>query len=265
LLSERKRISVAGVSTAFLDVGSGSTIVALHGVPTSSALYEPLVPHLSGYRLIAPDLLGQGDTEAPVTGPLSYAAYKHHLDAFLDAVPPREFWLLVHDLGGILGLEWAAEHPERVRGIVILSTTVTWSLRVEIIQAANLLCGRWILPYGIRWTLKGPHRIDSAITRKWTGPWTRRRLLRGLDLFAPVHFRRLRAQLGNIGTPVRLIWGVDDDIFPPSHAHRIIDGLPHAELITIPRCGHWAVLDAPEEVSRGVVDFLRAHDLRRGP
>jgi pimeloyl-ACP methyl ester carboxylesterase len=257
---DRKQASVAGVSTTFLDVGSGSTIVALHGVPTSSVLYEPLIPGLSGYRLVAPDLLGQGDTETPITGPLSYAAYKNHLDAFLAAIPPGDFWLLVHDLGGILGLEWAADHPERVRGIVVLSTTVTWSLRVHLIQAANLLCGRSILPFGMRWTLKSSRQIDQSTTRKWTQPWTRRRLVRGLDLFGATHLDRLRAKLGNIRAPVLLIWGVDDDIFPMWHANRITRRIPHATLVTVPRCGHWSTLDAPEQVASHMVDFMQEQE-----
>lgn len=246
-------------------MGSGATIVALHGVPTSSALYEPLIPLLNGYRLIVPDLLGQGDTETPVTGSLAFAAYKDHLDSFLATVAPREFCLVVHDLGGILGLEWAADHPERVRGIVILSTTVTWSPRIDLIQAANVLFGRSLLRYGMRWTLKGSRQLDESIIQKWIEPWTRRRMLRGLDLFRPAHLRRLRAKLRNIHAPVLLIWGRADDVFPPSHARRIIEGLPHAALVTIPRCGHWSVLDATEEVSRHIVDFLQVHDLRRQP
>jgi len=107
----RRSVVLEGITTCYLDAGSGEPLVALHGIPTSSALFEPLVPFLKGYRLIAPDLLGQGDTDVPGTGPLGYAAYARHLRTFLEAVPPPTFHLLVHDLGGILGLEWACDHP----------------------------------------------------------------------------------------------------------------------------------------------------------
>src|SRR2546425_1976980 len=49
---------VGAVRTAYLDIGDGEPIVALHGIPTSSLLFDPLAPHLEGFRLIAPDLLG---------------------------------------------------------------------------------------------------------------------------------------------------------------------------------------------------------------
>lgn len=106
----RARTDVAGVSTAYLDTGKGEPIVALHGIPTSSWLFEPLVPHLQGYRVIAPDLLGQGGTETPPHGRLVAAAYRRHLGVFLDQLPIEPCHLLLHDFGGILGLAWAARH-----------------------------------------------------------------------------------------------------------------------------------------------------------
>jgi haloalkane dehalogenase len=254
----RERLSLGGAATAFLDAGAGDAVVALHGVPTSSALFEPLLPYLRGYRLLAPDMLGQGDTTASAEGPLDYSACKAQIDSFLEIVPPREIHLIVHDLGGIIGLEWAADHPERVRSVVVLSTTVTWSFRVGVILAANLLLGRGLLRRAMPATLKRPVRLAPALLDKWAAPWTRRRLLRGLDLFAEEHLARLRFKLPSIRAPVSLIWGENDDIFPVSHARQITERIPQAKLVTIPRCGHWSPLDATEEVARYVVEFLTA-------
>lgn len=256
MLINRERVSIDGVSTAFLDAGRGATIVALHGVPTSSALFEPLLPHLGGYRLLAPDLLGQGGTESPANGPLDYAAYHAHLDAFLATVAPREFCLLVHDLGGVLGLEWAADHPERVRSLIVLSTTVTWSLRVEVLFGANLLFGRPLVRLAMPAALKRPRALAPSLVETWAAPWTRRRALQGLDLFARAHLTRLRAKLARLDLPSLLIWGENDDVFPLSSARAIAGRLSQSTLVTIPRCGHWSTLDAPEEVARHINDFL---------
>jgi haloalkane dehalogenase len=266
LVTSRERVSVAGVATAYLDAGRGEAIVALHGVPTSSALFEPLLPHLADYRLIAPDLIGQGDTETPARGRLGYAAYEAHLDAFLASVPPPRFHLLVHDLGGLLGLAWAADHPDRVRSIVILSTTVTWSFRVGVlVYAANLLFGESLLRLLLPLTLKRDRTIPPALVAKWAAPWVRGRVWRGLDLFGPSHLERLRSKLTRIHAPITLIWGEEDDIFPPSSAHRIVEHLPQATLVTIPHCGHWPTLDAPDEVARHVLGFLKANAEPRRP
>jgi len=257
-LAARKHIAIASISTAFLDAGQGETMVALHGIPTSSALFEPLLPFLNGYRLLAPDLLGQGETGSLPTGPLGHAAYQAHLSGFLDLVPPPTFHLIVHDLGGVLGLEWAADHAERVKGVVILSTTIAWSFRLGLIYAANLLLGEALLRRSLAATLKRQSSLEPSLLECWARPWSRRRLLRGVDHFAPAHLRRLRAKLKGLRLPVLMIWGEQDDIFPPARVASIARELPQAKLIMIPRCGHWSPLDAPEEVARHTVDFLKS-------
>ena len=259
MLTERKRASIAGVPTAFLDAGRGEAVVALHGVPTSAALFEPLLPHLAGYRVIAPDLLGQGETGTPTRGRLDYAAYEAHLEAFLGAVAPPHFHLIVHDFGGLLGLVWAAKHPGRIRSIVVLSTTVTRSLRITGLSAANLLFGKSFVRRVLPLTLKRGRPIVPLPADVWAAPWTRRRILRSRDLFSEPHLERLRSGLGRIDAPVMLIWGEDDDVFPLSSTSRLVDHLPQATLVTIPRCGHWPTIDAPEEVAEHVRVFLKAN------
>ena len=252
----REQVSVDGVSTAFFDTGRGATIVALHGIPTSSALFEPLLPHLRDYRVIAPDLIGHGGTEAPADRPLNYSAYKAHLDAFLATAPPDEFCLLVHDLGGVLGLEWAAEHRERVHSLIVLSTTVAWSIRIEALLHANLLLGRsfvrWVMPAA----LERHQPLAPALLETWAAPWTRRRAFAGLDLFGRSRLSAVRSKLASLDVPALLLWGENDKVFPLSYARTIAAGLPQSTLVTIPRCGHWSALDAPEEVARQVVGFL---------
>jgi pimeloyl-ACP methyl ester carboxylesterase len=255
----RHSTQLDGVTTTYLDVGQGETIVALHGIPTSSLLFAPLVPPLRHYRLIAPDLLGQGRTETPSTGNLDYAAYAEHLRAFMHAVPPDHVHLLIHDLGGILGLEWATEHVERVKSVTILSTTLTGSFRVgRALYAANLIVGQSFLRWGMRFTLKRA-RLEAALLEEWVQPWSRRRILRGIDHFASRHLQRIRSKVEQLRVPVLVIWGKQDTIFPLSHAARLVRLLPNARLCTIERCGHWSPLDAPEELAQCMTEFFHAN------
>jgi pimeloyl-ACP methyl ester carboxylesterase len=254
----RKWIRLEGIGTAYLDFGSGEPIVALHGIPTSSLLFAPLLPHLNGIRLIAPDLLGQGKTDTPSGGKLDYAAYAAHVGTFFDTVPPPGFHLLLHDFGGVLGLDWATQHSERVKSIILLLTTLTPSYRITALYAVNLTFGQRLLRWGMRFTLKRHNAPEAEVVEEWVKPWTRRRLLRGGDHFARHHLERIRERVDQIRAPVLLLWGEQDDIFPLSHALRIQQALPQARLDTIPRCGHWSALDAPEEVAQRVVAFLGA-------
>lgn len=253
----RKSIDLNGVETAYLDVGRGETIVALHGVPTSSLLFAPVIPHFTNYRLLAPDLLGQGRTATPLTGRLDYSAYARHLRRFLDTVPPPQFHFLLHDLGGVLGLDWAAENIGRLKSLIILSTTVTGSFWVAgVLYAANLILGRRLLRWGMPFTLKRSQGLDSTMGEEWVKPWSRRRLLRGRDHFAGHHLRRVRARLHQVEAPVLVLWGEQDDVFPLRHAAGLVKAFPQAKLRTIRRCGHWSMLDAPEEVAQCVAQFL---------
>src|SRR5512138_3399513 len=213
-LLPRRVVHIAGLRTAYLDVGSGEPVVAIHGVPTSSALFEPLLPALEGFRVVAPDLLGQGDTEVPARGRLGHAEYAAHLAAFLDTVAPPTFHLVVHDLGGVLGLAWAAKHPDRLRTLVVLSTTawptLRWSFVSAVFWTLELLGGagyvRGLLPR----TAKRIAAIDADLAERWSRPWTRRRFFRGRDLFARCHLRGLAARLGRIRVPTLVLWGGRD-------------------------------------------------------
>jgi haloalkane dehalogenase len=237
----------------------------VHGIPTSSLLFAGLVPHLNNYRLIAPDLLGQGQTETPESGPLGYSGYASHLRLFLDAVPPERFHLLLHDLGGLLGLEWAASHGHRLETLIILSTTITGSFRVSsFFNAANLILGRSFLRWGISLTLKRSGELDESLREEWIKPWSRRRMLRGADHFSRRHLRRIRAGLGEVRAPVLVIWGEQDDIFPLRHSTKIVQALPQARIARIQGCGHWSVLDAPGEVGELIVEFLTSRAGREG-
>ena len=253
---EPKQAVVNGLSTSYFDVGEGEPVVALHGIPTSSALFAPLVPHLRGYRLIAPDLLGHGRTEIPAAGKLDFQAYLEHLEAFLDAIPPRKFHLLVHDFGAVLGLTWATRHLERLRSVIVLSTTVTFGPRIVLLVGANLILGPRVIEWFMPWTLQRSRNVlPRELRREWARPWTRRRLLRGMDHFSPTHLRGIRGRLGVVTRPVLLLWGQADNVFPVSHADRLRSALPNAVLKTIPECGHWAPLDAPSEVAQHVCAF----------
>lgn len=256
----RRFCQVGDVRTAYLEAGAGeATVVAIHGVPTSSELFEPLLPALDTFRVIAPDLLGQGETETP-PGPLGYPQYIAHLDAFLEAVAPPRFDLVVHDLGGLLGLDWAGRHPERVRRLVVLSTTVTARARWGALWAASyalaLAGGAPAVRRLIVWLAKRRGAIPHELSERWARPWTRRRVLRGLDHMAAGRLRAVAARLAALEVPALLVWGEQDELFPPRYAEPFLEMFPGAELRLVPGAGHWSMLDAPDVVGQCIRGFL---------
>jgi haloalkane dehalogenase len=126
---------VLGERMAYVDVGGGDPIVFLHGNPTSSYLWRNVMPYLEGLgRLIAPDLVGMGDSaKLGDSGPDRYTFVEHrrYLDKLLDELGVSERATLVgHDWGAALAFDWANRHRQAVKAIAYMEAVVrplVWS------------------------------------------------------------------------------------------------------------------------------------------
>jgi len=122
---------VNGKCIAYLEGGAGDPIVLLHGNPTSSYLWRNIIPELEGSgRVIAPDLIGQGDSEKlpAADGPdrYSFQVAFDYLDGLLRAIgADNNVTLVIHDWGSGLGFHWARLNPEAVKGIAYMEAIVT--------------------------------------------------------------------------------------------------------------------------------------------
>lgn len=127
---EKKFVDVRGRRMAYHERGEGPPVLFLHGNPTSSYLWRDVIPELEGRgRLIAPDLIGMGDSDKlPNPRPDTYRFVTHRdfLWSFIDAVIGKSdsMVLVVHDWGSALGFDWANHHRDRVRGIAYMEAIV---------------------------------------------------------------------------------------------------------------------------------------------
>jgi haloalkane dehalogenase len=126
----KKTVDVLDSRMAYHERGEGAPVLLLHGNPTSSYLWRDVIPELEGCgRLIAPDLIGMGDSaKLPNPGPDTYrfTTHREYLGAFIDAVigPAQSITFVVHDWGSALGFDWANHHRDRVRGIAYMEGIV---------------------------------------------------------------------------------------------------------------------------------------------
>lgn len=126
---EKSYMTIHGKRMAYVDVGTGDPIVFLHGNPTSSYLWRNVMPYLEGRgRLIAPDLIGMGDSEKlDNSGPQSYSytEQRKYLFALLEELGVKEnVTLVIHDWGSGLGFHWAHQNPDVVKGIAFMEAFV---------------------------------------------------------------------------------------------------------------------------------------------
>jgi haloalkane dehalogenase len=141
---DRKRFTrVRGKNMAHVESGAGAPVLFLHGNPTSSFLWREVMAAMEGCgRLLAPDLIGMGDSEKledPRPGSYRFAEHRDYLDAWIEKVVGQgSVTLVIHDWGSALGFDWARRNPERVRGIAYMEAIVrpmSWEEWPEGIRA----------------------------------------------------------------------------------------------------------------------------------
>lgn len=166
----------------FEDRGEGPVFVFLHGNPTSSHVWRNVLPPLATLgRMLAPDLIGMGRSGKP---DLAYGFDDHasYLSAWMDKLQLDEVVLVGFDWGGALAMDWAARHPDHVRGLVLMETIMRpyrWSdmpagarPRYEALRGAGtgeakVLDENFFIEQALRaTTLRGLSDADLAVYRQ---------------------------------------------------------------------------------------------------
>src|SRR5271167_3324957 len=146
-MSDTRFVSLNGHRVAYRDEGdpAAETLLLIHGVAGSSLAWVPLFEHLSArYRVVAPDLLGHGQSDKP-RADYSLGAFAVWLRDFLDALDIPEATLVGHSLGGGVALQHVYQHRQYCRRLVLvnsggLGTDVSMSLRLLSTPALNCCC-----------------------------------------------------------------------------------------------------------------------------
>jgi len=121
-----RSFEAAGVKSFVREQGEGAPVVLLHGVPTSSFLYRRVLPELAGRGLrgVAFDFPGLGLAERPEAFDYSWSGLASWTGAAIEALGIERCHLVVHDIGGPVGFEWAIRNPEKVLSLTALNTLV---------------------------------------------------------------------------------------------------------------------------------------------
>ncbi|WDZ75960.1 haloalkane dehalogenase [Ensifer adhaerens] len=113
-------VDVLGASMAYVEMGSGPTVLFLHGNPTSSYIWRNILPHVTTVgRCIAPDLVGYGHSAKPDID-YSFLDQFRYLEAFIEKVAPDPLFLVAQDWGTALAFHFAALNPEKVLGLAFM-------------------------------------------------------------------------------------------------------------------------------------------------
>lgn len=268
--------TAAGVRSSVLRSvdGSGTPVVLMHGVPTSSFLYRRVVPELGdrGIDAVAFDLPGMGLAERPIDFDYRWTGLGEFAVAALDALGIERCHLVVHDIGGPVGFEMVHRLGDRVASLTVLNTMVS----VATFRKPWMMAPFAVPLLGRLW-LAAPARVFVALLR-WIGV-ADQDAVSDAELLAHLHLvrgtdrgtaflrimrsfqtteaseQRYRAVLADRSRPVQVLWGTDDAALPMrTHGAQIADLTGTA---IIPLHGkHFVQEDNSAAIARHIAEFI---------
>lgn len=278
-----------GYRRAFLRAGEGPTVLLVHGIGESSATWEDVVPLLARrYTVLAPDLLGHGDSDKP-RADYSLGGFANGLRDLLLLLGHESATVVGHSLGGGIALQFAYQYPQLCDRLVLvasggLGAEVTPLLRAASLPGAGLAIAatanpllRWPIVaaagLGVRLGVLDENDVPEVI-RIWKtlrDPSTRAAFLRTLRSVVDVRGQsvtsRDRLYLA-AAIPTLLVWGSRDRVLPVAQARAATRDLPSCRLEEIPGVGHLPHRADPVRFVEVVERFLdetapAAHDPAR--
>ncbi|HEX9611591.1 MAG TPA: alpha/beta hydrolase [Gemmatimonadales bacterium] len=260
--------AVDGTRLRMVDTGRGSPVVFLHGFGASLYTWRKTLAPVAaqGYRVIAIDNRGFGFSDKPARG-YGNAAYARLVVALLDSLGVSSAVLVGHSMGGAIAAEVALAHPDRVRGLVLIAGAgygIRWPASLKLARwpvlgrVATALRGRWITGRLLRSTYADPSRVTERDVDQYYAPVPEAdygRALRGV--LREFRFDSLVGRLGAIEAPTLVLWGAEDRWIPLSTGRRLASELPRAAFVVIPNAGHASPDEAPDEVNRFLIAFLK--------
>ena len=276
-MNDVKFLELHGERVAYRDEGSGEVLLLIHGMAGSSDAWRELIPRLAkNYRVVAPDLLGHGQSVKP-RGDYSLGAFAVSLRDLLDELGIAQATIVGHSLGGGVAMQFLYQHPDYCERLILISSgglgsDVGWILRLlsapgaefvlpmiapaPVLKAGNKV-GSWFTSAGMR----NPRaseiwRAYSSFADKPTRDAFLRTLRSVVDYrgqaVSALNRLHIRAEL-----PTLAIWGEDDEIIPVEHGHAAMVARPGGRLEVLPGVGHFAHVEAPNEVADIIDDFMR--------
>jgi pimeloyl-ACP methyl ester carboxylesterase len=273
---ELKYLDMHGERIAYLDEGSGEAIVLLHGLAGSSETWRSLIGPLSRkYRVVAPDLLGHGNSTKPRTD-YSLGALSVLIRDVLDELGITRATFVGHSLGGGIAMQFVYQHPDYVQRLVLINSgglgpDVGMLLRLASLPGAELvlpiIAAKRLLDPGERvWSLMRKAGIESPRGEEmWRhyrslsdGP-TRQAFLRTVRGVID-HRGQAVSALNRLNTrmnfPVMAIWGDRDAMIPVAHAYAAQQIRPDVRVEVLTDVGHFPHAERPAEVAELIDDFI---------
>lgn len=257
---ESRYLDAGGIRTHYIAAGSGPAVVLVHGGGPGADGYgnwHACIPRLaSQFRVIAVDMLGYGRTDKPDPETFVYSqdARTRHLAAVLEALDLGPAVLVGNSMGGLTSLAVARSRPELVAKLVLMGPA---GIRPATVPAAlEPLLGYDGTADGMRAVIRAltheSYVMDDALlayrVRLSTDPAARRAQAAAMAWVRERGGLYLEDEvIAEVRTPALVVGGKCDPIVTPQQIFRFLELLEHSWGYLIPHCGHWVMMERPEE------------------
>lgn len=277
---EKRSASLGGVEVAYSDVGEGEPVLFVHGIPTSSYLWRNVIRSLGeGFRSVAPDLMGLGDTWTPLDHRYDMGAQADKLLELADHLGLDRFTLVCHDQGGAAAQWLAVHHPDRLRRFILTNCVCydNWPvpivkqsmaiMRIRPLDDAINRLGLGIAwaksPIGMRLGVYDPDSLsDYAIEEYLKAGREDKQRYEQFRRFAlagdPKWSIEAAAKFAELDVPTMVVWAGNDRWLNVSWGRRLFDDIAGARRFeVIPFAGHFLQEEKPEELAGYIAEFCR--------
>ena len=276
-----KFVDIGGVKVHYIDVGEGPAVLLLHGLGTSLITWQRNVAPLvdAGYRVLALDLPGHGDSDKPRTLSYDPISGANLLRQFLDLREVERASLVGSSAGGLVVGQFSIAYPDLVDRMVLvaaggLGREVCWYLRLMSVP----FLGELIYQPGLQNPIDLSKRIfyqEPPFLKEVLPEMLRVRNMPGARYAAiqavrsSINLLGLRKQqyildqLTGLSKPLMAVWGEEDNIIPAVHAEEVRRAIPHSLVRVLPQCGHWPHMEKSDEFNDLLVQFFNG-DLDNG-
>jgi 2-hydroxymuconate-semialdehyde hydrolase len=265
---QNRRCTVGRYELAYREAGSGPPVLLVHGITTYSFIWRRVVPLLGdGYRVVAVDLLGCGESDKPLDADCGLRGHADLLLEFAAALGMERFHMVGHDVGGGIAQIFAVRYPERLLDLTLVNSVGYdfWpvqpisSLRAPIIrQLLMATLDRGALKLLVRRGLFHKARLTPELMAHFWAPMGEQ-----LGRKAFLHFARcldnadlmtIEEQLRGLAMPVLVVRGEGDVYLSSQIAERLHREIPGCRFESIEEGGHFIQEDQPERLA----EVLRA-------
>ena len=260
------QVDVDSFRVHFREAGSGTPLLLLHGLGHDLGYWDADAPVFAAHhRVLRCDLRGFGESGKP-SGPYSLAGYAQDVDRFLDACGVPAAHIVGISMGGVIAQRVALDHPQRVRSLVLVSTSsevgqraiAVWQRLADIVERDGF--DERLADASRAFSAAFGERHPELVTAM-----TRRNAANDPRSYAAaaraVSDYNWTDALPAVRAPVLVLQGRDDQLTPPGGSVKMARALPRARLLLIDRAGHNLPIEQPDVFRAAVLAFTGGVDL----